>query len=367
MFTFVTMVGGNPQGDAYGFRYWSNPGAFAEHIDEGNMGRFQGFLGALWAASFCIVGPEYISMVAGEAKRPRIYIKTAFKTVYWRFGIFFIVGALCVGVAIPYNDPTLVAILSGEQEGAGTGGASPYVIAMQNMAIPVLPHITNALLVTCIFSAGNAYTYCATRTLYAMAIEGRAPKVLRKCLPNGVPIYCFVAVMLFPLLSFLSVSNNSSKVLTWLLNLITAGGLIDFIVICITYLSFYYACKAQGFDRSTLPYYGRFQPYSAWISLTGLVMVIFAYGYSVFLPGRWKIDDFFSYYTMVGVAPVLFIFWKVVKKTKFIPAHEVDLVWDAPIIDAYEETFTSPPIGFWTEVLQLVGLKRDVPVDTRNV
>lgn len=28
-FTLVTMVGGNPRGDAYGFRYWSSPGAFA--------------------------------------------------------------------------------------------------------------------------------------------------------------------------------------------------------------------------------------------------------------------------------------------------------------------------------------------------
>lgn len=27
-FTFFTMVGVNPQGDAYGFRYWENPGAF---------------------------------------------------------------------------------------------------------------------------------------------------------------------------------------------------------------------------------------------------------------------------------------------------------------------------------------------------
>lgn len=24
-FTFVTMLGGNPQGDRYGFRYWRNP------------------------------------------------------------------------------------------------------------------------------------------------------------------------------------------------------------------------------------------------------------------------------------------------------------------------------------------------------
>jgi hypothetical protein len=33
----------------------------------------------LWSACFAVVGPEYISMVAAEAKRPRVYIKNAFK------------------------------------------------------------------------------------------------------------------------------------------------------------------------------------------------------------------------------------------------------------------------------------------------
>lgn len=94
------MVGGNPQHDVYGFRYWNHPGAFAEYLSTGSLGRFEGFLGSLWAASFCVVGPEYISMVAAEAKRPRIYIKQAFKTVYWRFGIFFIGGALCAGIVV---------------------------------------------------------------------------------------------------------------------------------------------------------------------------------------------------------------------------------------------------------------------------
>lgn len=113
-FTFITMVGGNPQHDAYGFRYWKNPGAFAEYLHTGSLGRFEGFLAALWSASFCIVGPEYIAMVSAEARRPSVYIKSAFKTVYWRFGIFFILGALCVGIVIPYDDKTLTAILSGK-------------------------------------------------------------------------------------------------------------------------------------------------------------------------------------------------------------------------------------------------------------
>lgn len=59
-------------------------------------------------------------MVAAEAKRPRIYIKNAFKTVYWRFGIFFIIGSITPGILIAYNDTTLVEIVSGKKEGGGT-------------------------------------------------------------------------------------------------------------------------------------------------------------------------------------------------------------------------------------------------------
>lgn len=32
-FTFVTMVGGNPQKDAYGFRYWNRKFVFLNHYE----------------------------------------------------------------------------------------------------------------------------------------------------------------------------------------------------------------------------------------------------------------------------------------------------------------------------------------------
>ncbi|KAB8339341.1 hypothetical protein FH972_022274 [Carpinus fangiana] len=362
-FTFVSMVGGNPQHDAYGFRYWNTPGSFAENITTGTLGRFEGFLGALWSAAFTIVGPEYVAMVAGEAKRPRAYIKTAYKTIYWRFAIFFIGGALCVGIVLPYNDHSLLEILSGDKGGAGTAAASPYVIAMRNLGVNGLPHLTNALLVTSIFSAGNTYTYCATRSLYSLSIEGRAPKFLSKCTRSGVPIYCFAVTMLFPFLSFLQVSNSSAQVLTWLINLVTAAQIVDYIVICVTYLFFYRALKAQGVSRTTLPYCGWAQPYCGWIGLVGSVLIVGCYGYATFLPGRWDIASFFSYYTMAMLAPILYFGWKLIKRTKVIPATEADLVWDRPIIDAYEASFTTPPTGFWEEILELVWIKRRKSVD----
>lgn len=349
------MVGGNPEHDAYGFRYWQDPGSFAEYLTAGNLGRFEGFLAALWSASFTIVGPEYISMSAAEVMRPRILVKAAFKTVYWRFMMFFILGAICVGIVVPWNDPTLQAILNGESSANGAA-ASPYVIAMTNLKINGLPHLVNALLLTSIFSAGNTLTYCATRSLYGLALEGRAPRVLTKT-RHGVPVYAFAVVMCFPFLSFLQLSNSSALVIQWLVSLVTAGALIDFLVMCITYVNFYRACKAQGIDRSTFPYVGYFQPYCAWIGIVAMSVVLLFYGYTAFAP--WSVAAFFQSYTMQVVAPILYVSWKFIKKTKARKPKELDLTWEAPIVDAYEATFTEKPPGFWTEIIDMLGIRRE--------
>jgi len=190
-------------------------GAFKEYLSTGTTGKFEGFLSALWRGAFTIVGPEYVSMVAGEVQNPRPVLKTAFKTMYLRFAIFFIGSALCIGIVVAAADPTLEAINSGTAPGAGTGAASPYVIAMKNMGIEGLPHVVNALLITSIFSAGNTYVFCASRTLHGLALDGHAPRFLRYCNKSGVPLYCLAVVMIFPFLSFLQVSSASAVVLNW--------------------------------------------------------------------------------------------------------------------------------------------------------
>ena len=78
------------------------------------------------------------------------------------------------------------------------------------------------------------------------------------------------------------------------------------------------------------------------------------YGYSAFRP--WSVSKFFENYTIVIVDPILYIFWKVFKKTKIVGKYEADLVWERPTVDAYEATFIDPPVGFWREMGQLVGI-----------
>ena len=365
-FTFITMVGGNPKHDAYGFRYWNNPGAFAENpakTTTGSLARFEGFLACLFSASFTIVGPEYICMAASETMRPRHYVKAAFKTVYWRFGAFFILGALCVGIVVPWNNPTLQGVFLGTAAGGGTITASPYVIAISNLGISGLPHLVNALLITSIFSAGNTYVYCGTKALYGMALEGRAPRILTKCTKKGVPVFAFLVTMSFGLLSYLQVSSGSAKVIGWLISLITGCCMIDYFVMCITFINYYKACQVQGLDRTTLPYCGWFQPYGAYIGAVCTIVIAIFLGYGSFTP--WSGPSFVQSYTMQIIATFLFLGWKFIKKTKKVQPAELDLVWERPIIDAYENSFTVPPTGFWLQMGQLLGFRRHIRDDTR--
>lgn len=60
-------------------------------------------------ACFPIAGPDLVSMIAGEAGQgTRKVVARTFKTVIYRLVIFYLIGALCVGVLVASNDPTLV-------------------------------------------------------------------------------------------------------------------------------------------------------------------------------------------------------------------------------------------------------------------
>lgn len=218
IYTFIVMLGGNPQGDRFGFRYWNNPGSFTELYYGGTLGRFLGFLQCLIQASFTIAGPDYVSMAAGEAENPRRVLPRAFKAVFYRLTAFFMFGSLCVGILVPYNDAELKEAFSSGKPGAA---ASPYVVSMNRLGIPVLPHIVNAMVLGAAFSAGNSYVYCASRSLFGLALEGKAPKIFTRCTRNGVPIYCVALVLLISLLSFLQLSNDAAVVLSWFVNLVS--------------------------------------------------------------------------------------------------------------------------------------------------
>lgn len=336
IFTFIAMVGGNPQHDVFGFRYWKDPGPMNTYDHAGDLGRFQGFLACLIQACFTFAGPEYISCVASETVNPRKTLPSAFKQVFIRLSVFFVGGALCVGILVAYDDPVLVANMGASSPGAG---GSPYVIAMQNLNIKVLPDIINALLVTAAFSAGNSYTFCSSRTLYGFALDGYAPKIFTATTKTGIPLYCVIVSLLWSLISFLQLGEKASVVLDWIMNLITSCQLMNFTILCVVYVFFYRALKAQGVDRRTLPFRSWYQPWLAIIGGSLAFVMIFVSCYEIFEPGQWDVKSFLFTYLFVFINIGIFVGVKLIKRTKWKKAKDVDLITGLKEVELYEEEF----------------------------
>ena len=224
---------------------------------------------------------------------------------------------------------------------------SPYVISMVKFGIKGVPDLVNALIMTSVLSAGNNVIFSAARTLHGMALDGKAPPFLAKCNKYGLPYYSVITALAFCLLALLQLSKSSSTVLTWLVGICTASYLLNYFGTVVTYLHFYASLRRQGIDRNTLPYKGYLQPYAAWYALFGTFIMTLVLGYNVFINGQWDITTFFTSYTMVGFFPAAFIFWKIVRRTKYVRPGTADLQLGSTKddIDLYEALYERPKRG----------------------
>ena len=63
----------------------------------------------------------------------------------------------------------------------------------------------------------------------------------------------------------------------------------------------------------------------AWAGLGTMTFTVTFYGYATFLPGWWDVGTFFSYYLMVFVCPILYVGWKLIKRTKLVKSEEAGM------------------------------------------
>jgi yeast amino acid transporter len=332
--SFILIVGGGPNRFAYGFYYWQNPGAIRPYYvydaDRRSLGNFLSFFSTLVNAAFAYGGVEMVAVAAGEAENPRKNIPKAVRRVFWRILFFYVLGTIALGCLVPYNDPNL---LSAQADQAAGAAQSPWVIAIRNAGIPVLDSIINFVILTSASSSGNAFLYTGSRYLYALAQNGQAPRFLLKCSKKGVPYYCVCVTASIGLLTYLSCgAGTASVVFGWFQQLTTIANLFTWTSVCAAYLKFYYALKAQGIDRNTLVFKSPFQPYLGWSSLIFFSIIIVFNGFDTFQP--FNITNFATAYVGIPIYGLLYLFWKIFKRTKWIPSAEVDLFTGKAALDA---------------------------------
>ncbi|CZR63595.1 related to general amino acid permease [Phialocephala subalpina] len=335
--TFITMLGGNPQHDRYGFRYWEQP--MKEYLEKDTLGRFLGFWRVLIYAGFACGGPDVVMMTSAEVQNPRVVIPKATKKIYFRLGLFYIVGTLALGIICPANNPALLESIS---TGASGSAASPWVLGLRSHGINGLANLVNAIVLTSAWSCGNAYVYASTRTLYALSINGKAPAIFKKCLSNGVPIYALAVVAAVSCISFLNATSSTNIVLGWFINLSTVSFLITYMVIFITYIRFRAAVVKQvGLNALYFKTPFGLQPYISYFGFGFAFVIMFFNGFYIFWPGAFNAADFISSYFGVFFFIATYVFWKVYKKTSFVKAAEADIFSGKQAIDDEEKEFVA--------------------------
>lgn len=332
---FVIMLGGGPTHDRLGFRFWKTPGAFKEYSEtiNGDKGRFVSFCACFVYALFCYLGIELTGIVAAEAENPRKNIPKAVKLTMYRLIIFYLISIFLLGMCVASNDPMLIAAKSKTTSAA----ASPFVIAIINSGINVLPHIFNACVLLFVFSACNSDLYVASRSLYSLAIDNKAPRILAKTNRWGIPYNAMGVSVLFCLLAYMSVSAGSAKIFNYFVNVVSIFGVLSWICILITYICFDRAVRAQGVDKSTFAYVAPWQPYGAWFALFFCCVLALIKNFTVFLGHEFDYKTFITGYIGLPVFFISFFGYKFYYKTKFVKPEEADLYTFKAAVDQEEE------------------------------
>lgn len=339
LFSLISMCGGNPKHNAYGFQHWTEGGLFRPYLVGGATGKFLGWWNTLIYAAFACGGADILSLVAFEVSQPRKSMGIAAKRSYVRIYLFYFGGIFFMNCLIASNDKNLT---NATELGLVGAAASPWVIGIRNVGVHGLDALVNVLIISAAWSCGNAFTYSATRSIYSGSLAGYLPRFFSKCLKNGCPIYCVLFAMLVGCLSFLNVKNSTNVVLNWFINLATTGMICTYTVIWLNYFKFRKALKAQDkedeFNQG--PYYKMpkfiriyFTPFA--FLLNNLVLVF--NGFWVFFPGNLTVANLFTSY----FAPVFFVIvyfgWKILKKTHIRTNEEADITTGKSEIDDEEE------------------------------
>ncbi|TFY68367.1 hypothetical protein EVJ58_g1069 [Rhodofomes roseus] len=337
----VLDLGGGPNHDRIGFRYWKNPGPFVQYNGiEGNTGRFLAWWAVMTQAAFSFIGTEIVAIAAGEAKNPRRNLPKAIRRVYVRILLFYIGGVIIIGLLVPSNNIDLNLKSS-------TAAKSPFVIAIKTAGIKGLPSVINAALLTSACSAASSDLYTSSRALYGLAMVGNAPKVFTLTTKNGLPYVSLITCALFATLAYMGINSGSGNVFTWFANMTSIAGLMTWFGICVTYIRFYKGFKLQGFSRADLPYASRLQPYAAWYGLVACFVVCLFSGWGVFLKGSWNTATFVTNYLPFALFPILYLGAKYRTKVPLVAAADMDFVSGLKEIEA--ETYDEPPPRNWVE------------------
>lgn len=316
----VLMISGIMGGEPSGFDNWTTGEAPF-------VGGPITILAIFMVAGFSFQGTELVGVAAGEAKDPERTVPKAIRTVFFRILLFYVGAITVIGFLLPYTHPNLLA--SDIEDIA----ISPFTLVLENAGVAFASSIMNAVILTAILSAGNSGLYASTRMLWSLAMDGKAPKFLRKLNKRGIPMRALLATSAFGLLAFGTTWFGDGAVYTWLINASALAGFIVWAGIAWTHYKFRQAFKAQGRSVKELPFRAKFFPAGPIIALAMCLLVIVGQSYEAFINDTVTPLSLLTSY--IGL-PLFLAFWfghKFATKSHAVDPAQADLSRNPQIVD----------------------------------
>jgi len=245
---------------------------------------------------------------------------------------------------VPYNSQKLIDA----NKNSTNAAASPFVVAIVISGIYALPSILNACILVFVFSAANSDLYIASRTLYGLAHEGKAPKIFKRTDVRGIPIFALAASTAFCLLAFLGVKTSSYTIFGYFVNLVTMFGILTWISILISHICFVRARHAQGIPDTALAYVAPLGIGGSIGALIFSILIAFFKGFALFCykktggaTAKFDTSTFVTTYLGFPLYFIMFFGYKILMKSKLIKPEEADLFGGKARIDAEEAEFVA--------------------------
>ena len=267
-------------------------------------------------AGFAFQGTEVIATAAGETDNPSKNVPKAIRSIFWRILIFYVLTIFVIGLIIPYTDPNLL------KSGVQNVSISPFTLVLQRAGLAFAASVMNAVLLTSVLSAANSAMYASSRMLWALAKEGKAPRIFARLNRKGIPMWALCTTAILGLVSFLASLFGNGSVFIWLVNASALTGFIKWFGIAVSHYRFRKAYVAQGRDLNELPFKAKWYPLGPVITL--LFFVVFILGQNLFSGHQISWAEILATYIGLPIFLLLWLGYKIIKKTKVVPLMECD-------------------------------------------
>ncbi|WP_151790989.1 amino acid permease [Acinetobacter soli] len=184
----------------------------------------QGFIMSLAIIMFAFGGLELIGITAAETKNPSKTIPKAVNQIVYRILIFYI-GAIGVLLCLfPWNQLAQ--------------GGSPFVLIFQSLNSHGVANVLNFVVLVAAISVYNSCIYCNSRMLHGLAMQGNAPQVLQRVNRRGIPVYAAGVSASITALCVLINYLMPGKAFQFLMMLVVAALVVNWLMISWTHLKF---------------------------------------------------------------------------------------------------------------------------------